>query len=117
MRFLVDAQLPRRLIYLLREGGHDALHTLDLPLQNRTPDEVVNEISLAEERVVVTKDADFVNTHLLQGKPYKLLLVSTGNTGNDELLRRFEQNLGKIVEAFQAHTFVELGRSHLTVHR
>jgi predicted nuclease of predicted toxin-antitoxin system len=31
MKFLVDAQLPRRLTYRLREAGHDALHTLDLP--------------------------------------------------------------------------------------
>jgi transposase len=28
MKFLVDAQLPRRLAYRLREAGHDALHTL-----------------------------------------------------------------------------------------
>jgi predicted nuclease of predicted toxin-antitoxin system len=29
MRFLVDAQLPRRLAHRLRDRGHDALHTLD----------------------------------------------------------------------------------------
>ncbi len=32
MKFLVDAQLPRRLIHRLRESGHEAKHTLDLPL-------------------------------------------------------------------------------------
>jgi predicted nuclease of predicted toxin-antitoxin system len=30
MKFLVDAQLPRRLIYRLRERGHDAIHNNDL---------------------------------------------------------------------------------------
>ncbi len=30
MNCLVDAQLPRRLVYRLRDQGHDALHTLDL---------------------------------------------------------------------------------------
>lgn len=30
MKFLVDAQLPRRLANLLIEVGHDALYTLDL---------------------------------------------------------------------------------------
>ncbi|MFL6282520.1 MAG: DUF5615 family PIN-like protein [Pyrinomonadaceae bacterium] len=29
MKFLVDAQLPRRLVRRLREAGHEALHMLD----------------------------------------------------------------------------------------
>jgi hypothetical protein len=36
MKFLVDAHLPQRLVFQLRIAGHDALHTKDLPLQNRT---------------------------------------------------------------------------------
>ncbi|MBO0800415.1 MAG: DUF5615 family PIN-like protein [Blastocatellia bacterium] len=38
MNFLVDAQLPRRLVTLLRQAGYDAIHTLDLTLGNRTID-------------------------------------------------------------------------------
>ncbi len=38
MKFLVDAQLPRRFCDWLWERGHDALHTLDLELGNQTPD-------------------------------------------------------------------------------
>ena len=38
MRFLVDAQLPKRLAEWLNEAGHDALHALDLPRGNRTSD-------------------------------------------------------------------------------
>jgi hypothetical protein len=38
MKFLIDAQLPRRFVVWLTEAGHDALHTLDLPLKNQTPD-------------------------------------------------------------------------------
>jgi len=47
MNFLVDAQLPRRLAYRLRDAGHDALHTLDLPKRNRTTDAEIHEISQA----------------------------------------------------------------------
>ncbi|HEV7518976.1 MAG TPA: DUF5615 family PIN-like protein [Thermoanaerobaculia bacterium] len=117
MKFLVDAHLPRRLVYLLRNAGHDAIHTGDLPLRNRTPDEVINQVSHAEERLVITKDADFVSTHLIQRKPYKLLLISTGNIKNSDLLRLFEQNLGLIVDAFEHRTYVELGHNFLTLHR
>jgi predicted nuclease of predicted toxin-antitoxin system len=55
MKFLVDAQLPRRLTVLPEQAGHDAIHTLDLPLGNRTTDTVINQLSLNEQRVIVTK--------------------------------------------------------------
>lgn len=117
MKFPVDAHLPRRLALRLQATGHDAIHTLDLPLRNRTPDAVINEISLAEKRIVVTKDADFRDSHLLNGEPYKLLLVSTGNIGNSELLVLFMQNLEGIVAAFASCSYIELDRHHLTIHQ
>lgn len=43
MTFLIDAQLPKRLCAWLREAGHDVMHTLDLPLGNRTPDTTSGE--------------------------------------------------------------------------
>lgn len=45
MNFLLDAQLPRRLAVRLRELGHDALHTLDLPRANQTTDLEISELS------------------------------------------------------------------------
>jgi predicted nuclease of predicted toxin-antitoxin system len=41
MNFLVDAQLPRRVAIWLTAGGCDAIHTLDMPNQNRTSDEEI----------------------------------------------------------------------------
>ncbi|WP_420643056.1 DUF5615 family PIN-like protein [Candidatus Leptofilum sp.] len=117
MKFLVDAQLPKRLASQLNSAGHDAIHTLDLPMKNRTPDATINQISLAEQRAVVTKDADFRDSHLIKNKPYKLLLVSTGNISNNDLLRIFTQNLDRIVEAFESSSYIELDRHHLTIHQ
>jgi predicted nuclease of predicted toxin-antitoxin system len=47
MKFLIDAQLPRKMVEWLAAAGFDAIHTLDLPQQNRTPDGVL--VSLADE--------------------------------------------------------------------
>src|SRR5437868_6847154 len=69
MNFLVDAQLPRRMTAWLAAAGCDAIHTLDLPDANRTTDEQINDVADREQRVVVTKDADFVDSHLLRGRP------------------------------------------------
>lgn len=116
MNFLVDAQLPRRLAHWLHEVGHDGVHTRDLPLGNRTPDSAVNEISLRERRVVVTKDEDFVDSFLINRQPYKLLLVSTGNVSNAELEVLFHQNIEQIVESFDRYDFIEIDRTALTFH-
>lgn len=116
MRFLVDAQLPRRLAYQLRAAGHDVLHTLDLPNANRTRDAEINRLAAQEQRVVITKDADFVSSFLLYREPPQLLLVSTGNIPNPELESLVAAALPRIVEAFDAAAYVEPTRTSLIVH-
>lgn len=117
MKFLVDAQLPRRLARALQAAGHDALHTLDLPLQNRTPNSELIRLAEQEDRVVITKDADFVHSHILHARPSKLLLISTGNVTNKELESLFTSQIDTITALFEAHNFVELNRTILVVHR
>ncbi len=51
MKFLVDAQLPRRLALWLQQRGQDAVHTLDLAQQNRTPDASLLTLANTEQRV------------------------------------------------------------------
>ena len=116
MKFLVDAQLPRLLVSRLRDLGFEAIHTLDLPLGNATPDSFINELSIQEEYIVITKDADFVNSFLLHNKPYKLLLVSTGNIRNKELETLFLANIEKIAEGFETHGFIEIDRKEVIFH-
>ena len=62
MNFVIDAQLPRRLVYRLREAGHDVMHTLDLPQGNRTTDETLLAIAQTQRRVMVSKDTDFLDS-------------------------------------------------------
>ena len=116
MRFLVDAQLPRRFRGWLTEAGHDAVHTLDLPQGNRTSDNEILDVADREQRIVVTKDDDFVQSFLITGRPVQLLLVSTGNITNDELEMIVRGHILEIVQAFESASFVELGRESLTVH-
>jgi predicted nuclease of predicted toxin-antitoxin system len=116
MRFLVDAHLPRRITRRLQEAGHDVLHTLDLPDGNRTTDADINAISLREQRVVVTKDADFVNSFILKHQPYKLLLISAGNIKNTALEALLLTHLSMIVSAFDSYDYLELSRSALIIH-
>lgn len=116
MKFLIDAQLPRRFVRHLQTLGYDAIHTLDLPHGNRTKDQEINEISVQEGRIVVTKDADFVNSFILHNRPHKLLLISTGNITNAELERLLTENFDDIVAAFEEYHFIELSREQVVIH-
>jgi predicted nuclease of predicted toxin-antitoxin system len=115
LKFLVDAHLPRRVAHRLRERGHDVLHTLDLPTANQTTDADINARSLQEHRVVITKDSDFVDSLILRGVPWKLLLVTTGNISNPVLLQLIDERLEAIVQAFVSCRYVELSRSSVIV--
>ena len=116
MKFVVDAQLPRRIAVWLGEQGHDALHTLDLPDENRTTDAQIVDLASREGRVVVTKDADFVESFILHHRPEKLLLISTGNISNAELERLLLPHIGAIVEAFETADFIEVSRFGVMLH-
>ena len=113
MDFLLDAQLPRRLAYRLRELGHDALHTLDLPNGNRTSDAEICEWADQERRIVMTKDADFVASHVLRASPERLLLVSTGNLSNADLEALVVPRVSEIERLFSVTPFVEITRTTL----
>lgn len=116
MKFLVDAQLPRRATAWLRAAGHDAVHTLDLPAGNRTTDEQINIVAEREGRVVVTKDADFVDSFLVRRRPHKLLLVSTGNLSNPALEALLVPRIPALAASLQTHDFIELTPTALVIH-
>lgn len=115
MKFLVDAQLPRRMTGWLAAANGDAVHTLDLPNQNRTTDAEVIATAEQDGRIVVTKDADFVDSHILQQRPSKLLLISTGNISNRDLEQLIVPLIPDIVREFGTNSFLELGPNGLVV--
>ena len=112
----MDAHLPPSLAAALTAAGH-VVHTITLPSQNRTSDEVINDLSTREQRVVITKDTDFFYSHILHGRPWKLLLVRTGNIGTRELRALFESNWQTILAALQTHSLVELDRQSVNAIR
>lgn len=69
-----------------------------------------------EERVVVTKDSDFVDTFFITQQPHKLLLISTGNITNAEFEAILLPNIEAIVDAFETSNLVEVSRTALIIH-
>lgn len=116
MRFLVDAQLPARLARFLAAEGYDSVRTTGLPAGNRTTDEEIAALADEEGRVVITKDSDFRDSHLLRGTPRRLLVVRTGNISNDDLVSLFTLNLKEIVATLDEARLLELRPDRLIIH-
>lgn len=110
MNFLVDAHLSKGICQVLQSAGHDVIHTRDLPQGNRTPDQLINDISMRELRVVVSKDTDFYYSHILEGKPWRLILIRTGNMRGRDLISAFHSSLPVIENALKEYTLIEFDR-------
>lgn len=100
---------------LLQAGGHDTVHTCQLTDQDRTHDEVINELSFREQRAVVTRDTDFYHSHLLFGGPWKLLLIRSGSIRTRDLKALLQQHLPAIVAALENNSLVELDRQTVKI--
>jgi len=92
MKFIVDAQLPRRLARYLNEIGYDTIHTLELTNGNKTKDTEIIKISIEEQRILISKDADFYNIYLQKAEPYKLIYLTVGNISTLKLIQIFSKN-------------------------
>lgn len=108
MKFLLDAQLPPSLKQLFIDKGYDCIHTLDLEHGNDTPDKIINKISVAEQRILITKDSDFFDSFIIRKEPYKLILVNLGNTSRKELIQFFYDRFYEIIEKIKLEDMILL---------
>jgi predicted nuclease of predicted toxin-antitoxin system len=116
MKFLIDAQLPKSLSDFLILKGYNSVHTLQLPNANLTADSEILLIADKEDRIVVSKDGDFLESFILKNSPKKLVLINTGNIKNSELLLLFEKNIEKICSLLKENSLIEINKSEIIVH-
>ena len=116
MRVLIDAHLPKRLSEFLSARDIESKHTLDLPEKNATPDSEIIRVADDENRIVISKDSDFLDNYILDGCPKKLLIVSTGNVNNRNLIRLFEKNLETLKSLFEENSVIEINEDEIQVH-
>ena len=101
---------------MLAGHGHDAIHTSVLPDGNRSTDAQVAHAADRDQRVIVSNDSDFRDSHLISGTPKQLLVVATGNITNNELLTLFDRHLEVIVESLARVDYEKLRKDAVMVH-
>jgi predicted nuclease of predicted toxin-antitoxin system len=113
MKFIIDAQLPRKLSAFLNEKGYDSIHTLDLPKGNRTSDSEINKISIEQQRILISKDSDFYISYFQKVEPFKLIYLTTGNISTNELIEIFDKNHENIFEEIKLNFVVEISKTSI----
>ena len=116
MKFLVDAQLPIRLVQVLEAAGHDARHTTDLPNGNRSTDREVAEAADADSRVVVHEGRGLPRQPPALRRPAPPPRRRDGQHRNTPLLELVERWTESLIEAFEEADFVELNADTVVVH-
>ena len=116
MKFLVDANLPFNLSKTLKEKGIDVIHTDDLINKEYTTDQEIRRISILQDRIIITKDSDFLDSHIVRGIPDRLLFIGTGNITNVELFDLFDKYFDQIKLLFESYKLVELNNENISVH-
>ena len=89
---------------------------MDLPKKNATPDSEIIRFADDEDRIVISKDSDFLDNYILDGSPKKLLIVSTGNINNRNLIQLFEKNLETLKSLFEENSVIEIDEEEIRVH-
>ena len=116
MNWLVDAQLPHRFADWIRNKGEGVVHSTELPMGNRTTDQEICRIADRENRIVVTKDRDFLDSFWVSGSPKRLLYVRFGNLSINALLELAENEFPKLLILISQHRCIEWTSSGFIVH-
>jgi predicted nuclease of predicted toxin-antitoxin system len=90
VKFLVDNQLPASLARYLRNHGHDCQHVLDIGLANASDIEICKYAD-KEDRVIISKDEDFLYLANRPETKTRILWIRLGNCRTAALLEAFER--------------------------
>jgi predicted nuclease of predicted toxin-antitoxin system len=90
MKLLVDNQLPLALAVHLSRWGLDCVHVLEVGLAT-ADDPAIWKYAAAEDRIVVSKDKDFLLLASRPGDTGRMIWVRIGNCRNTALLPAFDR--------------------------
>ncbi|MGF1532115.1 MAG: DUF5615 family PIN-like protein [Bernardetiaceae bacterium] len=113
---LCDVHIAYKVTRFFAEKGLNAVHVNDVLDSWFTQDQAICAYADAHDLMVVTKDADFKNSYLVEDTPKKLLKISLGNTSTKILLALLESNYAVLQKQFEKERFlIELGQYQIEI--
>lgn len=117
MNFLLDVHLPINLSkFLNQQKGCSATHVNQILQKWFTSDASICKYADDNSLVVVTKDADFKNSHFINKTPKKVIRIVLGNISNNDLMELMVKYLPFILPlAARDNFYIEIGREQITI--
>jgi predicted nuclease of predicted toxin-antitoxin system len=118
VRFLLDQNRSPRLAALLRAGGHDAAHTLDLGLE-QAEDDAVLAAARDAGRVLVSGDTDFGALLALSGEtsPSVILFRARNRPSADDQSAVILEHLDDLADDLETGAVVVVTDDRMRVRR
>ena len=101
MKFLVDNQLPLALARHLQTWGFDCHHVLEIGLSQASDSDICRHAA-AQERIIISKDEDFLYLASRPKATIRLLWVRLGNCRTPALLEAFDRLRPMIESSLEA---------------
>lgn len=116
MKVICDVHIARRIVRFFQSQGVEAIHVNDILDSWYTKDTAIAAYADQYNYVVVSKDADFKNSHLLRKSPKRLLKINLGNISTADLIHILAQHLEVLKEKFQLeYCLIEVDRGSITI--
>jgi len=113
---LCDVHIAFKVVRFFQSKGCKALHVNDIIDGYYTSDHKITEFADANAYTVITKDADFRDSHFIKGSPKKLLKIDLGNISTTKLISILEVHFDIIAKAFENEScYVEIGNGYIEV--
>lgn len=116
MKILCDVHIAYKLVAFLKSKNIEAEHVNNILQKWFTKDRDICRYADEHDYVIVSKDIDFRNSHLISNTPLKLIRIVLGNISTKELIRIFDENLDFFIKNFESKKcYIEVGRKKITV--
>jgi predicted nuclease of predicted toxin-antitoxin system len=100
----------------LSRSGFECGHVNQMPEKWKTPDHLIAARADAEDRILITKDADFRISSMVKGSPRKLIKVNLGNISTKQLIALLIDHLPELEKLnVQSRFIVEVYHDRLFV--
>ena len=105
MKFLIDEDVPIKLLHMLKAAGHEAIRVTP-----STPDPAIADQALQEGRILVTLDKDFTNKSLYPPERFTIVHIRIHPPYAADLVEAFRGLLTQVApEQFKG--LILLGRT------
>ncbi len=115
MKFLCDVHVSYKLVKYLRALSIETSHVNEILNKWHTTDKDICSYADKIDLIVITKDADFRNSFLINNTPKKLVKVNLGNISTRVFIEVISNNLDAIKTLNSSGGFmIELGKHAAT---